>query len=475
MSVFSDCLGKIRDRRKLSNTQVANLCGLEKTVVYRWFSGQRMPESWEKVAEKMENLHLSPDERGQLKEAYRRSFVGEENYEVYQSIIEVFKRLAEQKSTKGAEDIVSKYQLRELPETQLLKGREEIAQNIENLFISLAAGKKKQFYFKIQSKCKEAMAAIKIFSRRNPDSRMEGIIYMNNDLMDSKVHNMDLFLEVISLQLLECESQIYYAEATDRDGKFASNWIFSDEYVLQFNDDLTFGMMNGKKEWVEFFREDFFRIRDVCRPVAQKQVNPTEYIQEMIYQDSDLVGIEFMPCFGRCLTEKILREFIYEDLPGREELIQSILRIFVTGGEVYFPKSLTAFFLPAGLEKFMETGVLDIFPYQVYRPLDKKARCFILERAIRLSEQGTVVQYMLRESMFPNLEGIHVEQVHGQVESLTFDRRFQGELKDQIQIKESRILNEFWQFFQYLKESEYVYTEEETREFMRKVLKQYRD
>jgi len=74
---------------------------------------------------------------------------------------------------------------------------------------------------------------------------------------------------------------------------------------------------------------------------------------------------------------------------------------------------------------------------------------------------------------FPDMRGLHIEQVHGKTEKLTFTIRFQEEQKEQIEITEQRILNRFWQFFEYLKESEYVYSEEETLEYMKKQLKEY--
>jgi hypothetical protein len=193
----------------------------------------------------------------------------------------------------------------------------------------------------------------------------------------------------------------------------------------------------------------------------------------MGYHHSELAGLEFMPCIGECLTEEMLWKFIYEEIPDREALIQNIDRIFIKGAKKNFKDHLNSFFFYDGMIQFMETGFLDIFPYQVYRSIDMETRCEILKKAIELSKNGRVVQYMLKKNMFPSMQGIHIEQIRGENDKLVFERRSRGAVKEQIQVTEKRILHQFWQFFNYLRKSEYVYSREETIACMEQVLKKF--
>lgn len=474
MSVFSDCLEKIRVRRDLTNTKIAELCGVEKTVIHRWFTGQRLPSSWEKVDEAMEKLHLSVDERIQLKKAYERTLVGEERYEYYQKMIDLMAMIQREKNEKFKKEneLVDEYQLTELPKCLILESKMEILQCIQNLCAYLSKQKEKHLYLKMQVAGNELLMMIKMFCHRNPDCSVEEIVYMDNELDGSYTYNAGIFQEIVSLLMLKNSVEIYYSESDDSDKKFAVNWLLSDDFFLQFNAQMSYGIMTTEKEWLSFFQDDFRRIKNFCHPIGHKKVNPAEYLGNMNYDSSVIVGLEFMPCFGRCFSEKMLRSHIY-DIPGREELILAILRIFGMEREEEFPKQGHTFFLPEGLKTYMETGLLEIFPYRIYRPIAPEVRCEMLESAISLMEKGVVVQHMLRENRFPDMQGLQVEQVHGKVEKLTFTIRFQGEMKEQFEITEQRILKRFWQFFEYLKESEYVYSEEETLEYMRKQLKEY--
>lgn len=42
MSVFSDYLTDIKNKRNLSNAEIAQICGLDKTVVFRWIIMRKM-------------------------------------------------------------------------------------------------------------------------------------------------------------------------------------------------------------------------------------------------------------------------------------------------------------------------------------------------------------------------------------------------------------------------------------------------
>lgn len=469
MSGFSDCLEKIRIRRELTNTQIADLCGVEKTVIHRWFTGQRLPGSWEKIEETIGKLHLSVDEQIQLKKAYERTLVGEEQYEYYQQMIGLMAMIQEEKDEKFKKEneIIGEYQITGLPKCLILENKMEILQCIQNLCAYLSKQKEKHLYLKMQAAGKEILTMVKMFCHRNPDCSVEEIVYMDNELDGSYTYNAKIFQEAISLLMLKNPVEIYYSESDDSDKKFAINWLISDDFFLQFNAQMSYGIMTTEKEWLSFFQDDFKSIKKSCHPIGHKRVNPEEYLGNMNYHGSYLIGIEFMPCFGKCLTEMMMRSHIY-DIPGKEELIQAILE-----GMGGIQETGHAFFLPEGMKTFMETGILEIFPYKIYRPVDQETRCEILERAVSFMEKGVVVQHMLRENRFPDMRGLHIEQVHGKTEKLTFTIRFEEEKKEQIEITEQRILNRFWQFFEYLKESEYVYSEEETLEYMKKQLKEY--
>lgn len=472
MSVFSDCLKRVQIRRGFTTAQIAEICNVEKTVIHRWFCGQRLPNSWEKVEKTMQKLHLSADEWHQLKKAYERSVIGEEQYECYQRIMEILLVLQREteRDVKRKSNIIKDYQIKKTPEFLVLENKLEILQCIQNLLSYLIVHKENKLYVKMQVICPEILMMVKMFCYQNPDNTLEEIIYLDNELDGSGTYNMRLFEEAISLLLLKNPISIFYSETADSDRKFAFNWILSKEFFVQFNDSMSYGMVTTRKEWRDFFLNNFIKIKKDCLSIGKKKVCSAEYIMNMCYEDSDLVSLEFMPCFGKCLTEELLRKFIYMDLPNREALIQEIVRIFVIEGEQY-PNKLTTFFLPNGLLKFMEKGRLEIFPEDIYSPLDLSARKEFLRKAIKLSENGTVTQYMLREEKFPNMEGIHIEQVYGKIQKLTVTINFWNEEKEQIEISEQRILNQFWNFFEYLKESEYVYTLEESIQYMKQVLK----
>lgn len=476
MSVFSECLEIIRERRTLSNAQIAKLCGVEKTVVHRWFAGQRLPESWERVEEIAEDLQLSLDEKCQLREAYERTVVGEEQYESYQEIIEIMKELGKDHEGHYRKNykFITEYKLGELPEFILLENEAEILQCMENLFAYLSLQEKKHLCLKMQNEPGEAALMIKMFCQWNPDCEVEKVIYMNNDLVGSKVYNMKLFHDALTLLLMKCKAEVYYAEATNSDRKFTTNGILSDYFFIQFNDQMSYGMMTTKKEWLDFFREDFMQNKAASLPLGQKNISTAECCAAI--QDSHnnaFVKFGFMPDVTACLTEKILCKMIGKEVPEREKLIHGILHMFVKEEKKYQPEHQNVFFFYDGLIQFMESGMLELFPYRTYQPVDMETRCELLRKAITFSKKGLVVQYMFKRNTFSGMDGIHMEQVHGEKEKLIFERKNKAGLKERLLVTEKKVLHPFWQFFNYLKNSEYVYNREETIARMEQVLTKY--
>lgn len=98
-----------------------------------------------------------------------------------------------------------------------------------------------------------------------------------------------------------------------------------------------------------------------------------------------------MPCLSMGLTKEILQNNIYQDLPFREELIQNILERYP--GCPDYLREIFSYFTKSGLIEFMETGRVEIFPYDIYDSLSSPQRCEVLDNIISLSETKEKVHF----------------------------------------------------------------------------------
>lgn len=90
MSAFSECLKVFKDRRKLTCAKMADACDMDHSVLFRWMSGQHVPKNWENLDNIIKKLHLSASERNELRSAYERTTLGEDCYQSYHKIIDLF-------------------------------------------------------------------------------------------------------------------------------------------------------------------------------------------------------------------------------------------------------------------------------------------------------------------------------------------------------------------------------------------------
>lgn len=80
-------------------------------------------------------------------------------------------------------------------------------------------------------------------------------------------------------------------------------------------------------------------------------------------------------CLTPYLTRDILDKYIIEDLPNRSEFIQAMdnyIKVFLSSHMT--PDNITYIFSLNGVKKFLDTGRVSEYPYDIYHPLEMTDR-----------------------------------------------------------------------------------------------------
>ena len=485
MSAFSECLSAIKIKRDLSSADVARICGVDTSVIFRWMKGERLPQDINKVKEMGRKLKLNVQERNQLEDSY---FISVHGTEEYHSFIAVNRAIANLKNRVGAKQktelpLEKKLILEELyhdiePDIQLgfkeLNSKNEIVGTLEKYLLQMNVNKEYELYINTNAACPEMESAIRQFSFLTEKCEIEQIIHMDsNDLYTGKDSSNNLLEKIISSLFQENILNIWICEGANKDNM---NYVISKSFVLQYNDSMTKGMISTYSEIIDMYFEIYKECRETSIYVGRRELDTMLYLSDVYSNVSYLNVVENQPCMGAFITEEMLEKNIYKDLESREELIQLILNGYGKSLEKNngIVENTETFFRESGLREFLENGYFEVFPYPVYHAFSLEERCDILRRCAEMIGTGRHVQRMLKEDELADFKDIHVEYQRGKEKTyVSVELEIGNAKKGRIYFFYDKIVDQFKDFFVVLKSEKYSYTPEETIKIILDTVEEY--
>ncbi len=469
MSKFSEYFSKIKESRGLTNPQISRISGLDKALLFRWSAGKECPESWQQLEALSSRLQLSSEEEQSLRNAYQFTKMGEESYACHNKILEILHVFQQ----RGAEyHSLQKARTQErapLPNFVQMRNKLEIIQWTQKALGSLTAQKEKRLCLKMHSAYPEILMLLKIFFGCTEDCSVEEIVYLARERQGASLHNLEVLKGIAELVVQKHPVEVFWQEDADGEQGFSDNWILSDGFIIQFDGLLSKGMLVTEPEWLDFFHCTFQRMKESGQSLGGKKCDLPDLFQDFGRGEVSISSLEYMPCIGPCLTIELLEGQVYQEVPGREALIQEIYRNCV--GMSSHGK---AFFCREGLMEFMDTGRIESFPYEIYKRPSLEMRCQVIERAAAISDRGELTYHMVRGRQIPNMKGLYLELMEGKKECLNIDMHFAEGEKERFTIKDKGIQRYFRDFFQNLESSGHAYSAQETADYLRGIAAQYR-
>ena len=85
MTLFSECLTRIKDKRNMSAVEMAEICNMDVSVIFSWLNGKRTPNDISKVRQMSIRMRLTKNEAMELENAYAVMIMGRK-YDNYKNI-----------------------------------------------------------------------------------------------------------------------------------------------------------------------------------------------------------------------------------------------------------------------------------------------------------------------------------------------------------------------------------------------------
>jgi predicted DNA-binding transcriptional regulator AlpA len=93
MSGFTEYFNGIKDTRNLTVAQISELCGIHKTVIYRWMNGTDLPKNWGRLKPVLRTLGMTQSEITRLWVLYQKEVLGEENSRCIRKVMDIIELL----------------------------------------------------------------------------------------------------------------------------------------------------------------------------------------------------------------------------------------------------------------------------------------------------------------------------------------------------------------------------------------------
>lgn len=476
MSVFSEYFNQIKERRELTAAQIAEISGKDRSLIFYWSMGKHLPENWKQVEDVVYWLQLSMDERKRLREAYEKEKLGEKKYACFSRIEKFLNELAQRRKEYSFQILqeIPSLIMTDIPNSLILNDKLEIFYWIQRILENLMLEQEKRLYLKFTDNVPEILMLIKMFCRQTNDCEIKEIVYIVEGTEHGQVYNVEILEKMIEVFEQQNNVEIYICKKKIYGEDFDTNWIITDKSMLQFDNKVSEGILIAEPGWVEFYKELWEKTKKSGSCLGKKRFSIQDFVGYSILLNAKKgYSIEYMPCLGYCLTEEIIENNIYPDIPEREVIIRRLLKniIHINKEEIQWNN----FFWAEGLEEFMEVGRVENFPYGVYTPLDLEERCIVLENLIALAKKKRFRTYIVKTENMKPLKGIYLAEMEmDQQKYLVINSIVEGKEVEQIEITSEELKELLIEYLEYLKEYEKVYTEEETIAYMEELLQKYK-
>lgn len=479
MSEFSDFLKKYMEEHDVSPGNLAKMIDYDRTSVFRYVKGTRIPSSRESVLKMIDALRMNVSERKKLLRYYDFLVMGKHVVESYEGAELLLRKFSEQEKNEERKEHYDKnmsgeFNLGGYP----LNGSDEIYNAIIYLGEILdISGREQTLYVCMQPEYTVVQRYLQ--NRFEGKIKVEQIICLEQD-MEKNQDNFKRFQEVLpsGIGSENYSVRFYYdhVESHLNGMNWMPNLIMGNDVVISFDKEARHGILVKDYVYYDFAKAWYQRIRENTTTLLYKvdglhEVFPIQEIKEEIPVRVNLIFSQ--PCIGSCISSDIYRRNLAE-IPGKEEKIRFMKeKNGDWDGVEYFPGTgeicMSSYFSKQGMLDFIQKGVVYEIPLAFYRPLDPEQRRLVLQRMILLAEKGLIELHVISDRIvIPNTYCCYLVEN----EKIMVINHISEADMIQMRVNEWGISQGFTNFMDYIVKKGLAADTKETVQWLKKIIKE---
>ncbi|WP_195268305.1 helix-turn-helix transcriptional regulator [Eubacterium sp. 1001713B170207_170306_E7] len=479
MSVFSERLKELIENNEESVYQLAKKAEVNRTVIHKVLSGERVPKK-EFVDKITKAMSLTPFEKKEITELWLQTKLGDKIYYRRKKVKEVIESLSGNPLRNYAYQFEKQRFTKIEPSQQgwrMIQGKE----NVEKAVLAVLGDSFKHFeepeisfylpngfpYFF------ELLYNFYIDCEKSVSIRH--LVYIEKDSGNNEkacLNNLETLEPLLAFGLnsnKDYEPRYFCGEGDPRVWLelIPNNFIMTNRCVMCFERSLETVIYFDTMETLAHFKKLFNRAFENAPHLLERGKTIPEMYGWSAITEYEYI-IEPTPCLAKYFSRDFLNAIIKQELPEREAILKMAADFY---GDVNrrgkYPLSI---FNITSLGEMLETGIVRSLPHYFVRPFTRNEICAVLE---------DIRQELLNHSqkyMAINSEAFHVPmdtEIIKTNESEIAIRSFNADGSEltTVFLRENSIVRAFSDFFDYLKTSRYVYSDEELAELIDKAIR----
>lgn len=311
MSGFSGYLCDFMKKNDISIADLSRETNIDRTVLYRYVKGSRLPSDVKIVFRIADSLQMSVSEGRHLVEEYDKLSLGEDIVYSYRNISKLLQSLSrtnKEKSEQKCWQVVRELKM-DAPVIEL-NTKEEIAACIMDLFQYINEGNQAipKMYLIMQPVYKEIQKFL-FYIFQQSDISVEQIVCLERNVNQSNI-NMQIFQGILPLcfEMSDYKIFYYYDSLSNHINKMSHmpNLVILGDYVIQFDYEMKHGFVVCDNAYVETMHKHYSKMR----------LNTQELIINSLEADWNYFGSSYN---NVCLSAKLLEPASF--LPFEREMI----------------------------------------------------------------------------------------------------------------------------------------------------------
>lgn len=419
MSIFSDSLKHYIEKNNIRVLPLARYCDIERSTVYKFITGKRLPHSLELVEKMAQFMRLSPLETEKLKNAWKIVSIGPDIYY----------------SRKSVEDFICHFPCKPfspLPvpsisvsdnvrqDCTVLSSQQYIDNYVHQIILAEANKKHGKIGLFLQP---DYPFLFRLLSSLNPsgDLIIDHIICLQPKPFFNEQHqayNIQYLTELFPVYIngLNYNTWYYYndIQALFHNPGTLPCMILTSDAAIMCTADYQTGFYYTNPECVTTLWTLFKNNQDKCsilfKPVSMSPENHLMLFDSIddstIEAEKHITGIQPEACLTPFITKDILLDRFNHDLPQSDYMITSLAAIFAKNKTRISHDNFRIYFTERGALHFAETGLIEEFPDEFYHPFTISQRIYLLKKIQMCCEKD--FYRILREPLRQLPENLHL-------------------------------------------------------------------
>lgn len=474
MSKFSDLLNTYIEERRVKIYPLAQYCKIDRSAVYRFINGTRIPSEQSVVQQMADYLKLTPQQKARFYEAWEIANIGESLWYQRKAAEHFLLNFPKTDAVLPEQPWNSSENF--LPTTKtavLLKSKEEIRTSLETMLIRESVSAKPQLMLLLQPEHMD-FADLLLGDPHSKNFNICNIVCLNNHnpaaAQNISSYNIECLEKMMSLYIRRKNfcSQYYYDDITMHfhSVSLMPCMILTGSSAITCSADLSFGIAHTDPAVVAMLQNVFQKYKAFSHPLTDKtNWNTQEFeiqLRHFSSRDSILFGPE--PYICSWLTSEILQKYLSEDSMQNKEIL-SAFSSYLSAWKNYAETSEIVWYTTrSNLEYFMATGHIASLPEGLMRPLSCHDRHLYLEYLYNQSKTRPL--RLIKGPLERTGNHFHL-YINAQTVFLTFPESRHS--ISGLTIREPSLVDSFFDLFASLKKSG-QFTQKETCESIKSMI-----